>query len=170
MTLPARRPVVVAVPVPHRAPERRAGRHLRVVEEVPAARHLPPRVLATLVVTVLFVAMFGLAVFHTVLVQGQQRLDALDERVDVAQATFEGNRLEAARLESPGRIVEAAVQAGMVPAPEVIYLVPERAIDPGEPLARPPVGSGESVPDAAEQAAEASATWAGVKPFLDGGA
>ncbi len=167
-SVPARRHLAPAtLPGPGRVTPGRRPRHLHAVDDTPAPRRLSSRVLGTLVVSMVFVALFGLAAFHVVLVQGQQRLDALGERVDVAQATYEANRLEAAQLESPSRVVEAALDSGMVPAPDVTYLTPERVIDPAAPpgsaSAEPPA------PGVAEQAAEAGAGWATVKPYLDGG-
>ena len=75
--------------------------------------------------TVTLLALFAAAVFQTVLVQGQQRLDRLDRRVSQAQDRFDRLRADVAELESPERIVTVAHhRLGMVQPDTITYLAP----------------------------------------------
>jgi cell division protein FtsL len=101
-------------------------RHLRVV---PPRRHpglrLSPR--AGVVLTVLlFVALFGVAVSHALLIEGQAKVDDLDQQVAAEQARYEELRRDVAELESPQRILgEATGKLGMVPAGDPVWLSPD---------------------------------------------
>ena len=82
----------------------------------------------TVTVVILFASLFGLAVFHTVLVQGQAQLDRLDARVASQEATAQELRLGVAELEAPSRIVaEAQDRLGMVSPAAITYLMPSPA-------------------------------------------
>ena len=106
----------VAAPVPD-------GPDLRVVAERPG--HSTGTYLIALALSVLFLVLFGLAVFHTVLIGAQGRLDELDSRIESEQDLQHRLRLELAELESPERIVDAATNdLGMVPPGEVVWLAP----------------------------------------------
>jgi hypothetical protein len=72
----------------------------------------------------LFLALFGNAVAHSVLVAGQERLDGLTAELEQEQARNQRLHLRAAALESPERIVEAAKDLGMVPAEKTEWLNP----------------------------------------------
>ena len=122
-----------AARAPARAPERSrpAGRpQLRLVERRQRrTRHQPRRsglrLGITVTVVILFASLFGLAVFHTVLVQGQARLDRIDARVASQEARAQELRLQVAGLEAPSRIVaEARGRLGMVSPAEITYLMP----------------------------------------------
>ncbi|CAN5569465.1 hypothetical protein BH20ACT2_BH20ACT2_23860 [soil metagenome] len=151
---PQRRPAVPPAPATPRP------RHLRTVEAAPR-RRLTPGLLATLVVTVVFGALFALAVFHTVVLQGQQRLDRLDQQVLDATADYQRSRLAVAQLESPERIVDAALAQGLVPADDVTYLNAERVIDSEGATVEPTAPPSAAVTEAAD-----ASGWASVKPFL----
>ena len=77
----------IAVPQPRRTPAQdpktTRGRRpqLRVVDE-PASRRLNLGVVTTLVVGAVFAVLFGLVVFHTVLLQNQQKLDHLNTAIE----------------------------------------------------------------------------------------
>ena len=76
-----------------------------------------------------FVIAFALVVAQAMLVQGQQRLDQLDVRINEATRRQQELRLQVAQLESPARIVDAATtDLGMVPPPGVTYLTPSGAV------------------------------------------
>jgi len=123
---------------PKRAPSARPARgrppvkdrrHLRAVPEPKRAR--PPRrtrpsigTLCASAVVVFFVLAFGIAVLHTVLVQGQGRLDRLQADVAESQATHQRLRVRLAELESPSRVVDQATQLGMVSPEDVQFLTP----------------------------------------------
>jgi cell division protein FtsL len=164
---PQRRPSVRPAP----APKPRAKPELRVVPDpTPRARII---VVTVAGISVLFAILFGLVLFHTLLVQNQQRLDRIDAEVREQQAVYQRNRLEVAQLESPARIVDAAThRIGMVPPPGTSYLVPS-----GTTAAAVAGPSGTNKDDAANDAAAADreeqdktdatgSEWSTVKPQL----
>jgi hypothetical protein len=77
----------------------------------------------------LFLALFGNAVAHSVLVSGQERLDGLTSEVEREQARNEKLHLRAAELEAPDRIVNEAKRMGLIPAQQTTWLTPSD--DPG---------------------------------------
>jgi cell division protein FtsL len=98
--------------------------HLRVVRPSRPALRLSPRLGAVLTV-VAFVALFGVAVCHALLIEGQAEVDQLDREVAEQQARYEELRLEVAELTSPARIRSTAIdELGMVPAGETVWLTP----------------------------------------------
>jgi cell division protein FtsL len=112
---------------------------------------------------VLFAVLFGLVLFHTLLVQNQQRLDRIDAQVREQQAVYQRNRLEVAQLEAPSRIVDAATQRlHMVPPPGTSYLVPSgtTAAAVGDPSA----SSNDQAKQ--DQADQTGSEWSTVKPQL----
>jgi cell division protein FtsL len=71
----------------------------------------------------LFVAVLGVVVFQTLLVQSQSRLDDLDVRIAAEQQRADDLRVELAALQSPERIAaEARARLGMVSPEEVLYI------------------------------------------------
>jgi cell division protein FtsL len=109
----------VTAPVPD-------GPDLRVVVERPG--HSAGTYLVALALSILFLVLFGLAVFHTVLIGAQGRLDELDAQIEAQQDRQLRLRLQLAELESPERIVDAATDdLGMVPPGEVVWLAPPDA-------------------------------------------
>ncbi len=100
---------------PHGAPERTGSTRtdLRVVQEA-KKRSRARQVVAALAVVVIFSALLASAVFHSVLVSGQQRLDNLNQRVEQRQQVLSRAELRVAELSSPARIVAAAKGRGMV--------------------------------------------------------
>jgi cell division protein FtsL len=133
-------------------------RHLRVVPPDRGRRlafGLSPRTGVVLTV-LLFVALFGVAVSHTLLIESQIELDALDQQVAAEQARYEALRVDVAELESPDRIMAEAREAlGMVSPDDVVWLTPD-----------------EPAPAATAAGSEAEAetpdtSWADVKPYLE---
>jgi hypothetical protein len=112
-----------------RAAPRRSGDRpdLRVVGRPERRRSTGARLVAGLVA--LFLALFTNAVAHSVLVSGQERLDHLTTEVEQAQLRNQKLQLRAAELEAPNRIVEAAKDAGLVPAPRTEWI--GQGDDPG---------------------------------------
>jgi cell division protein FtsL len=106
----------------------RRDRHLRVV---PASRRARPALMLSprtgvLLTMLLFVALFGVAVSHALLIEGQARVDDLDQQVAAEQARYEELRREVAELEAPQRILgEATGKLGMAPAGDPVWLSPD---------------------------------------------
>ncbi len=119
--------VVQPAPGPARGRDRR-DRHLRVVPPNRRARpalRLSPRTGVVLTV-LLFAALFGVAVSHALLIEGQAKVDDLDQQVAAEQARYEELRREVAELEAPQRILaEATGELGMVPAGDPVWLSPD---------------------------------------------
>ncbi len=67
-----------------------------------------------LALVVVFAAVLASAVFHSVLVADQQRLDRMDQRLEQRQQAISRARLRVAELSSPARVVAAAQRRGMV--------------------------------------------------------
>jgi cell division protein FtsL len=143
-----------ALPRRRTEPEGRR-RHLRVVGPGRTGLGLALSPRAGVILTVLaFVALFGVAASHALLIQNQANVDELDSRVAAEQARYEELRLEVAQLESPQRIsTEAQQTLGMVPAGEVEWLTPDEPAPPDE---------SEDLPESPGTSAER------VKPYLDG--
>jgi hypothetical protein len=123
-----------------RSPQRVGGEErpdLRVVAPE-RGRTLRLRILGAVAATLLFGALLGLAVFHSVLVQGQLQLDGLDDQIAEEQVRQSELRFEEARLAAPERIQAEAARLGMVPPVDREYL---QAVVPGSVV--PPPGSGE---------------------------
>lgn len=127
---PARRPA----PRPAPAPADR-GRHLRVVAPAERVRRRLTPALGVLLTAGLFAMLFAVAIAHTMLVQGQIRLDAIDAELATEQARYQALRTEVAQMESPARVVEAAHALGMVTPDDLVYLQPA-----AEPLTTPAAG------------------------------
>lgn len=152
---PARRPNPRPVP---RGVEVAPRRHLRVVGPAERVRRrLTPR--AGVVLTALtFAVLLAIAVAHTLLVQGQIHLDELESSLRVEQARYQELRKEVAEMESPGRIVAAAEELGMVMPEDLVYLQPEVPASGSPAVADPPSG---------EPGAGPQSTWSTMKPLLE---
>lgn len=134
--------------------------HLRVVDghAGPSRRRSRTPVVAGVgVLVTVFVALLGLVVFHTVLVQNQSQIDGLDEQLTLERERIKDRRLEIAELESPERVIAVAESEGLVVPDDVVML---EAVQPeianGVPrTASTPAPSGEQAagdPDAAGNA------------------
>ena len=158
---PARGPDLAPAPRPR--PAERPN-HLRVVAPSERVRRRMTPAMAVLITAALFATLLAVAVAHTVLVEGQVRLDELDAQLSTEQARYQELRLEVAEMESPDRVVRVAQEQGMVAPDDLKYLQPP-APDPStvgpttgddsEPAADPTVGAD---PDRA---------WSEVKPLLE---
>ncbi len=106
----------------------RRDRHLRVVppnRRAHLALRLTPRA-GVMLTILLFAALFGVAVSHALLIEGQAKVDDLDQQVAAEQARYEELRREVAELEAPQRILgEATGELGMVPAGDPVWLSPD---------------------------------------------
>ncbi|HET6834595.1 MAG TPA: hypothetical protein VFH30_12050 [Acidimicrobiales bacterium] len=150
---------VVPLPDPARDRDRRdrRDRHLRVVPPNRRARpaiRLSPRTGVVLTV-LLFAALFGVAVSHALLIEGQAKVDDLDQQVAAEQARYEELRRDVAELESPQRILgEATGELGMVPAGDPVWLSPDE-----------PAPTDDVADDPPPESPDTSA--ARVKPYLE---
>jgi cell division protein FtsL len=98
--------------------------HLTVVDEPrPTPKRSKAPVLAAVVALVtVFLALFGLVVFHTVLVQNQSQIDGLDDQLTAEREQIKETRLEIAELEAPDRVIAVAESQGLIPPDEVVML------------------------------------------------
>ena len=152
-------------PRPDPRPDRRTApverrEHLRVVRpEERTARRLTPKA-GVLLTAVVFATLFAVAGAHTIIAQGQIRLDALDQRVRTEQARYQQLRKDVAQLASPQRVVAAAEAQGMVSPQDLVYLQPDAAAA---------VASGSSADDTATTSTgpPSAGSWDTVKPMLE---
>ncbi|HLT16640.1 MAG TPA: hypothetical protein VK007_08050 [Acidimicrobiales bacterium] len=152
---PDRRPNPRPVP---RGPAAAPRRHLRVVNPAERVRRrLTPRA-GVLLTGLTFVVLLAAAVCHTLLVQGQIHLDALEADLRVEQARYQELRKEVAEMESPERIVAAAHDLGMVMPEDLVYL---------QPAAPSADDLGTADPVADEPLAAPQSTWSTIKPLLE---
>jgi len=122
---------------------------------------LTPRTGVTLTAG-LFTALFGVAVSHALLIEGQSQLDQLDQDVADEQARYERLRLDVAELESPERIQTEAAELGLVPPDDVVWLTPDQA------AAGAAAGSGDAgtAGTGETESADTDTSWTEVKPYL----
>jgi len=103
-------------------------RHLRVVPPNYVSvriRQRRARLLVALAGAAIAAALFGVVAFHVVLTQNQLDIQHLRAEADAASVKQQQLRLQAAQLESPERVVDAAQKLGMVPPATVRYLSPD---------------------------------------------
>lgn len=165
-TAPARRSSVRPA---ERATPPRDPRHLRVVTPRDRVRRRLTPATGVLLTALLFATLFAIAIAHTLLVQGQIRLDDLDAKLTVEQARYQRLRTEVAEMESPTRVVAAAEELGMVAPEDLVYLQPDaaelRSADPGGPSAS---DAGSAVRDGdSSPTADPADQWAVMKPLLE---
>ena len=130
MTSPTR-PTNVSIAPASRRPARRGGRHLRAV--VADRRPAVPVLVATGIV---LLSLFGLAVMHAMLIQGQVVLDTREVAIAQQGEEIETMRLRVAELEAPDRVLTVASERlGMLPATEIGYVLPVGAA-PDDDLVR----------------------------------
>lgn len=115
---------------PRPAPRRRADAPARPdLYVVDGRRSTVPRaarsvaVLAVAVVVV-FGSLLASAVFHSLLVTGQDRLDTVNTRIRAEREGLARDRLTLARAQSPERIAREARRLGMVPAQDPTWINP----------------------------------------------
>jgi cell division protein FtsL len=157
---PSPRPAPRVDPRPVRRPAPADQRkHLRVVQpHERTVRRLTPKAGVALTALV-FATLFAVAGAHTVIAQGQIRLDDLDRQVQTEQARYQQLRKNVAQQESPERIVAAAEAQGMVTPQDLVYLQPPAADSTG--------ASDTSSGDGSLAAPTTGASWSTVKPMLE---
>lgn len=158
----------VAAPQPRRTPATRERRpQLRVVDE-PTPRRLNLGVVTAVAVGAVFAVLFGLVVFHTVLLQNQQKLDHLNTEVSDAQGNYQSLRLQVAQLEAPQRIIDVAThKLGMVPPDGTTYLTPAAGSGAStDGASHAGASQGDASNDTAAPSNDEAAAWPLVKPYL----
>jgi cell division protein FtsL len=126
---PAAAAATATAPREQVAPERPS---LELVEARRSRRRLRIAGIATF--GLVFGSLLGLAVFHSVLVQSQLRLDKIDARISEEQDRQNALRLQVAQLGAPERIISAAGEQGMVPPDDRKFLA---AVVPGTVVPAP---------------------------------
>lgn len=102
------------------------------------AIRFPVAFAAVLAATGAFVALLFIAGFHSVLVSNQHDVDELQARLTIGRGQSQILRMEVARLESPGRILEVAQgRLGMKAPPQLFYLESVVLGDPMHPVPAP---------------------------------
>ena len=131
---------------PARAPEPRVDREgrrpeLRVVDAPTRDRIRPARV-GTIAGALLFLALFSVAAFQTVLIRAQDRLDDLNHSVAEQSELDRQLQLQLAELQSPERIAQAARdRLGMIAPNTVTFLEPSLDDDAAASYVAPPTTS-----------------------------
>jgi hypothetical protein len=97
----------------------RSRRHLR----------LRLRMLGGFAVGLVFASLLGMAVFHSMLVQGQLDLDRTQDQIEQEQMRQRQLREQVAALGAPDRIIAEATALGMVQPEQHAYLP---AVAPGD--------------------------------------
>lgn len=107
-------------------------RHLRIVGPAERARlRLKLSRRAGITVTVgLFGALFAVAVSHALLIEGQARLDRMDQEANEAQARYEELQAELSDLRSPDRILQEASEMGLVEPEDRTWLPQTQTVEP----------------------------------------
>jgi cell division protein FtsL len=91
--------------------------------------------LGGLALLLVFGTLLGLAVFHSMLVQGQLGIDRADDQIEQEQMHQRELRQQVAALAAPDRIVAEATQRGMVQPEKRAYVgavVPGGVVPPPE--------------------------------------
>ncbi len=105
-------------------PEQSRRADLRVVG---AERSRRARRTTTTVVAAVFAVLFAVAGMQAYLVQGQVRLDRIDEGIAARAEQLDRLSVELATLATPTRIQAAALDAGLVPPRDLVFLAPASA-------------------------------------------
>lgn len=156
---------VVPDPAPATRPRRPARPdHLRVVAPAERARRTITPATVVLLTACLFATLFAVAIAHTVLVQGQVKLDRLDAQLSAEQLRYQELRTDVAELESPTRIVAAAHEQGMVIPDDLVYLQPST---PDPSAVGPTTGDDHDPADDPAAGVHLDRAWSDVKPLLD---
>jgi cell division protein FtsL len=136
---------------PARAPERRPGPptsrrpELRVVDAPAARDRMRPARVGTIAGALLFLALFALAAFQTVLIRAQDRLDDLNTQVAQQSELDRELQLQLADLQSPERIAQVARdRLGMIAPHTITFLEPAPDDDANALFVSPDAPSGTS--------------------------
>ena len=133
---------------------------LRVVER---RRRRRPVVVASTAVVSIFITLFAVAVFQTMLMQGQQHLDSVNRQVSTAEAYYDRLKLEVAKQEAPANVITRAKAMGMIVPDKITYLTPTgAAVMEASTATETPAGSDDNGLPAP------GSSWTVTKPFVTG--
>lgn len=116
-------PQLAAVPdtqVPG-APASGGFRELQVIERQSVARRIV-RFLGTTLLVTMIVGLVGALALHATIIENQRELDQQRTQILRIAAETETLRSELAELEAPSRIVQDALDLGMIEAPSIEYI------------------------------------------------
>lgn len=172
---PASSARATARPLPSRHTRRRDERaHLRVVR--PRRRHVRTGSIVAAAMVVVFASLLASAVFHSVLVSGQGRLDDLQGRVARARQDVARERLALAEAQSPDKLAAAAQRLGLVIPQKQTWLAtpsadgttpPPVVVDPGPSATTPttaPSGAGAATSTTTPSTSAGSGATSGATP------
>ena len=116
---------------PQVAPSRRPDLRVVAKPRVAAEPHTHRRTAMVLALagTLVFGSLLASAVFHSILVTGQDNLDRLDKTIVSEKADLQRAKVSLATAQSPQRIAEEAAERGMVPADYQTWLSPGSGAD-----------------------------------------
>jgi cell division protein FtsL len=144
----------LASALPDRGRRHAEGPDLRVVQ--PVTRRRRSWQVGMLAGGLLFTAMFLIVGAQTMIVQRQQHIDEVNDRIAAASEEAEQLKIDLAQLQSPERIMtEAKGRLGMVPAPPPVYLQP-RLDDDSRAAEVPPASPPTTVAPTATTTAKSS--------------
>ena len=112
-------------PRPRRGPSTGATRprYLRVVRP-DQGRGRRPVIVAGIVITLVFGTLFGLAALNALLVQGQVRIDRVQQQISDRELLVDQLELQIAGAHAPERIRDRAEAMGMVQPSDTVHLAP----------------------------------------------
>lgn len=106
----------------HGAPgDARGRRDLSVIERQSVTRRIV-RFLSTTLLVTMIVGLVGALVLHATIIENQRELDQQRSQILRIAGETEALRSELAELEAPARIVEDALDLGMIEAPSIEYI------------------------------------------------
>lgn len=103
---------------------------LRLVDKAAIGNEARRRLIVTLSVALVVIALFAVALIQARLVQNQRDLDALYARIELVEAERAQLANDVVHTESPDRIIARATELGMVPAQKPVHLAAVRDSSP----------------------------------------
>lgn len=103
---------------------------LRLVDKASIRNEARRRLIVTLSVALVVLALFAVALIQARLVSSQRDLDALYARIEQVEAERAQLANDVVHTESPDRIIARATELGMVPAQKPVHLAAVRGASP----------------------------------------
>ena len=103
---------------------------LRLVDKASIRNEARRRLIVTLSVALVVLALFAVALIQARLVSSQRDLDALYARIEQVEAERAQLANDVVHTESPDRIIARATELGMVPAQQPVHLAAVRGASP----------------------------------------